>query len=121
MLLAVLEKRCGFRLGQQDVFVNLAGGLRLEDPALDLPLISAIMSSYQGISLPQGYVFSAEVGLSGEVRAVQRAEQRITEAEKLGFTDIIISKYNKVSADSNRKIRVHEFGKVDEVFSWLFG
>jgi DNA repair protein RadA/Sms len=121
MLLAVLEKRCGFRLGQQDVFVNLAGGMRLEDPALDLPLISAIMSSYQGISLPQGYVFSAEVGLSGEVRAVQRAEQRITEAEKLGFTDIIISKYNKVSADPNRKIRVHEFGKVDEVFSWLFG
>lgn len=121
MLLAVLEKRCGFRLGQQDVFVNLAGGMRLEDPALDLPLISAIMSSYQGISLPQGYVFSAEVGLSGEVRAVQRAEQRISEAEKLGFTDIIISKYNKVSVDPNRKIRVHEFGKVDEVFSWLFG
>ena len=85
MLLAVLEKRCGFRLGQSDVFVNLAGGLRLEDPALDLPLMSAIMSSYQGLSLPQGYVFSGEVGLSGEVRAIQRIDQRISEAEKLGF------------------------------------
>ncbi len=121
MLLAVLEKRCGFRLGQSDVFVNLAGGLRLEDPALDLPLMSAIMSSYQGISLPQGYVFSGEVGLSGEVRAIQRIEQRISEAEKLGFTDMIISKYNKIPESPGRKIRLHSFGKVDEVFSWLFG
>jgi DNA repair protein RadA/Sms len=121
MLLAVLEKRCGFRLGQQDVFVNLAGGLRLEDPALDLPLMAAIMSSYQGIALPSGYVFSGEVGLSGEVRAVQRIEQRIAEAEKLGFTDIIISKYNNIQEDSHRKIKVHTFGKVDEVFSWVFG
>jgi DNA repair protein RadA/Sms len=121
MLLAVLEKRCGFRLGQQDVFVNLAGGLRLEDPALDLPLMAAIMSSYQGIALPSGYVFSGEVGLSGEVRAVQRIEQRISEAEKLGFSDILLSKYNKIQDDPSRKIKVHTFGKVDEVFSWVFG
>jgi DNA repair protein RadA/Sms len=121
MLLAVLEKRCGFRLGQSDVFVNLAGGLRLEDPALDLPLMSAIMSSYQGLSLPQGYVFSGEVGLSGEVRAIQRIEQRITEAEKLGFTDMIVSKYNKIPESATRSIKIHPFGKVDEVFSWLFG
>jgi DNA repair protein RadA/Sms len=121
MLLAVLEKRCGFRLGQQDVFVNLAGGLRLEDPALDLPLMAAIMSSYQGMALPTGYVFSGEVGLSGEVRAVQRIEQRISEAEKLGFSDILVSKYNKIQNDPTRKIKVHTFGKVDEVFSWVFG
>ncbi len=121
MLLAVLEKRCGFRLGQSDVFVNLAGGLRLEDPALDLPLMTAIMSSYQGFAIPQGFVFSGEVGLSGEVRAVQRIEQRITEAEKLGFTDMIVSKYNKIPEDPNRKLKIHAFGKVDEVFGWLFG
>ncbi len=121
MLLAVLEKRCGFRLGQQDVFVNLAGGLRLEDPALDLPLMAAIMSSYQGVALPSGYVFSGEVGLSGEVRAVQRIEQRISEAEKLGFSDILVSKYNKIQDDPSRQIKVHTFGKVDEVFSWVFG
>lgn len=120
MLLAVLEKRCGFRLGAQDVFVNLAGGLRLEDPAIDLALMAAIMSSYHSEPIPAGCVFSAEIGLSGEVRAVQRVEQRIVEAEKLGFTDIIISKYNKYQADPKWSIKVHSFGRVDEVFSWLF-
>jgi DNA repair protein RadA/Sms len=121
MLLAVLEKRCGFRLGQSDVFINLAGGLRLEDPALDLALMAAIMSSYHAEPLPQRCVFSGEVGLSGEVRAVQRIEQRISEAEKLGFTDIVLSKYNKIPEAKDRKIKIHTFGRVDEVFSWLFG
>ncbi len=121
MLLAVLEKRCGFRLGQSDVFINLAGGLRLEDPALDLALMASIMSSYHAEPLPQRCVFSGEVGLSGEVRAVQRIEQRISEAEKLGFTDIVLSKYNKIPENSDRKIKIHTFGRVDEVFSWLFG
>jgi len=121
MLLAVLEKRCGFRLGQSDVFVNLAGGLRLEDPALDLPMMAAIMSSYQGLSIKKGIIFTGEVGLSGEVRAVQRLEQRINEAKKLGFTDMIISKYNKFDSKSVSGIKLHTFGKVDEVFSWLFG
>jgi DNA repair protein RadA/Sms len=121
MLLAVLEKRCGFRLGQSDVFINLAGGLRLEDPALDLGLMAAIMSSYHAEPLPQRCVFSGEVGLSGEVRAVQRIEQRISEAEKLGFTDIVLSKYNKIPEAKDRKIKIHTFGRVDEVFSWLFG
>lgn len=121
MLLAVLEKRCGFRLGQSDVFVNLAGGLKLEDPALDLGLMAAIMSSYHAEPLPSGCVFSGEVGLSGEVRAVQRIEQRLSEAEKLGFTDFIASKYNKLPDLTGRKIKVHTFGRVDEVFSWLFG
>jgi DNA repair protein RadA/Sms len=121
MLLAVLEKRCGFKLGQQDVFVNLAGGLRLEDPALDLGLMAAIMSSFYSEPLPPKCVFSAEVGLSGEVRAVQRVEQRIAEAEKLGFTDIVISKYNKFNQEHTGKIKVHSFGRIDEVFGWLFG
>ncbi len=121
MLLAVLEKRCGFRLGQSDVFVNLAGGLRLEDPALDLPMMAAIMSSYQGLNIQKGIVFSGEVGLSGEVRAVQRLDQRINEAKKLGFTDMVISKYNKFDNQSITGINLHTFGKVDEVFSWLFG
>jgi DNA repair protein RadA/Sms len=121
MLLAVLEKRCGFRLGQSDVFINLAGGLRLEDPALDLALMASIMSSYHAEPLPQRCVFSGEVGLSGEVRAVQRIEQRISEAEKLGFTDIVLSKYNKIPENIDRKIKIHTFGRVDEVFSWLFG
>jgi len=120
MLLAVLEKRCGFRLGAQDVFVNLAGGIRIEDPALDLALVSAIMGSYQGMVVPAGCVFAGEVDLSGEIRAVPRAEQRISEAEKLGFTDIVISKYNKTGG-LKPKIRVHSFSRVDEMFGWLFG
>ncbi|MDA1182253.1 MAG: DNA repair protein RadA [Bacteroidetes bacterium] len=121
MLLAILEKRCGFKLGQQDVFINLAGGLRLEDPALDLGLMAAIMSSFHSEPLPTKCVFSAEVGLSGEIRAVQRVEQRIAEAEKLGFTDIVVSKYNKFNDKETGKIQVHTFGRIDEVFSWLFG
>ena len=120
MLLAVLEKRCGFRLGAQDVFINLAGGIRIEDPALDLAIATAIMSSYQGVVAPSKTVFAGEVGLSGEIRAVQRVEQRITEAEKLGFEVIVISKYNKVQIGSS-KIKIHRFGRVDEMFSWLFG
>ncbi len=121
MLLAVLEKRCGFRLGQQDVFVNLAGGMRLEDPALDLSLCAAIMSSFYNQPLPTKCVFSAEIGLSGEVRAVQRVEQRIAEAQKLGFEEIIVSKYNKIQSGNHSGIKVHTFARIEEVFSWLFG
>ncbi|MBM3921257.1 MAG: DNA repair protein RadA [Sphingomonadales bacterium] len=120
MLLAVLEKRCGFRLGAQDVFINLAGGIRIEDPALDLAAVAAIMSSYQGICVPSKTVFSGEIGLSGEIRAVQRVEQRIAEAEKLGFEEIIVSKYCKIPQQKG-KIKVRQFGRVDEMFSWLFG
>ncbi len=121
MLLAVLEKRCGFRLGQQDVFVNLAGGMRLEDPALDLSLCAAIMSSFYNQPLPTKCVFSAEIGLSGEVRAVQRVEQRIAEAQKLGFEEIIVSKYNKIQPGNHPGIKIHTFARIEEVFSWLFG
>lgn len=119
MLLAVLEKRCGFRLGQQDVFVNIAGGLRLEDPAIDLAVMAAVMSSYHAVALPQKTVFAAEVGLSGEIRAVQRIDQRISEAEKLGFDEIVVSRYNKME-QKKRKISVKTFGRVDEVFEWIF-
>ncbi len=94
MLLAVLEKRSGIRMGNKDVFLNIAGGIRVDDPAIDLAVVSAIISSVEDIPVPKGTCFSAEVGLSGEIRAVTRIESRISEAEKLGFEKIIISRYN---------------------------
>lgn len=122
MLLAVLEKKSGFRISQQDVFVNIAGGIRIEDPATDLALVSAIISSYEDIPLPQKMAFAAEVGLSGEIRAVNRIEQRIAEAEKLGFESIMISRFNqRGDAYKNAKIKVITVGKIDEAFSELFG
>jgi DNA repair protein RadA/Sms len=121
MLLAVLEKRCGFQLGVKDVFINIAGGMKLEDPGLDLGIIASILSSYQNISIDKGYVFAGEIGLSGEVRAVSRIEQRISEAEKLGFRQIMISKYNKGIDEMNSKIKIIKIGKVEEAFEWLFG
>mgnify|MGYP000008770759 CR=1 FL=1 len=121
MLLAVLEKRCGFRLGAHDVFINIAGGIRTEDPALDLAIIAAILSSYQTIALPNKTAFAAEVGLSGEIRAVSRIEQRIAEAQKLGFEEILVSKYNKFSKAGVKGINVTTFGKIEEVFGYLFG
>jgi len=121
MLLAVLEKRCGFRLGAQDVFINLAGGLRLEDPGMDLGIVAAILSSFHDTPVPAGLVFCAEVGLAGEIRAVNRIEQRIAEAEKLGFDGIVISKYNRLAEAKNRRISVHTAARVDEVARLLFG
>jgi DNA repair protein RadA/Sms len=121
MLLAVLEKRCGFRLGAQDVFINLAGGLRLEDPGMDLGIVAAILSSFHDTPVPAGLVFCAEVGLAGEIRAVNRIEQRIAEAEKLGFDGIVISKYNRLAEAKNRRITVHTAARVDEVARLLFG
>jgi DNA repair protein RadA/Sms len=120
MLLAVLEKRCGFRLGAFDVFINLAGGIRIDDPAIDLSIMASIMSSYQSEPIHAHTAFCAEVGLSGEIRPVQRVEQRINEAEKIGFKHIVLSKYNKIS-DTPRSIQIHTFERVDEVFEWLFG
>src|SRR5690606_37151024 len=98
MLLAVLEKRLGVRLSMQDVFLNIAGGLRVEDPAIDLAVIVAVISSQQDIPAPADVAFAAEIGLSGEIRAVNRIEQRIAEAEILGFRTIYISKYHKKTA-----------------------
>lgn len=122
MLLAVLEKRFGFRLSAQDVFLNIAGGLRVEDPAIDLAVINAIISSQQDIALSNNIAFAGEVGLSGEIRAVNRVEQRIAEAEKLGFEQIFISKYNSKGLDiSKYNIKITWVAKVEEVFGALFG
>lgn len=117
MLLAVLEKRGGFRLGQQDVFLNVAGGLKVEDPAIDLAVCAAIVSSYEDIAISPSIAFAAEVGLGGEVRAVSRIDSRISEAEKLGFKQIYISKYNTKGLDlKGYKISIKPVTKLDEVF-----
>lgn len=121
MLLAVLEKRCGFRMGTQDVFVNMAGGIYVEDPAIDLALCVSLISSMEEIPVNEKICFAAEVGLGGELRAVNRIEQRISEAEKLGFREIYISKFSQKSVDlSKAKIAVHACGKLTDVFQQLF-
>ena len=121
LLLAVLEKRGGFHFGVKDVFVNIAGGLKVEDPSIDLAIVSALLSSYEDVPVNQRYCFAGEVGLSGEIRAVNRIEQRIAEAEKLGFEKIILSKY---SAKSLGKLKFHievvPLGKVEELYQYLF-
>lgn len=129
MLLAVLEKRCGFKLSSKDVFLNIAGGLRVEDPAIDLAVVVAIISSHEDMPVDSKICFAAEVGLSGEIRAVNRIEQRIAEAEKLGFEQIFISKYNlpagrgvKTEPEWQKyKISIRTVAKVEEVFNALFG
>jgi len=122
MLLAVLEKRSGFRLGVKDVFLNIAGGIKVDDPAIDLAVISSILSSNEDFPIDQKICFSAEVGLSGEIRPVNRIEQRIGEAEKLGFEQILISKYNKKGLNlKNPKIKITSVRKIEEVFELLFG
>ncbi len=118
MLLAVLEKRGGYKLGTQDVFLNIAGGLKVEDPAIDLAVCASIVSSYEDISIPSNVCFAAEVGLGGEVRAVTRIENRIAEASKLGFKEIYISKYNLKGLNvDNFDIHVHAVARLDELFS----
>ena len=122
MLLAVLEKRFGFRLSAQDVFLNITGGLRVEDPAIDLAVIAAIISSQQDMPLPTNITFAGEVGLSGEIRAVNRIEQRIAEAEKLGFEGIFIPKHNTKGLDAKKyNIALRPVGKLEDVFRALFG
>jgi DNA repair protein RadA/Sms len=117
MLLAVLEKRGGFRLGQQDVFLNIAGGLRVEDPAIDLAVCAAVVSSYEDIAISPSVAFAAEIGLGGEVRAVSRIESRIAEAEKLGFKKMFISRYNLKGLDAKGfKIDLRPVSRLDEVF-----
>jgi DNA repair protein RadA/Sms len=119
MILAVLEKRAGFRLGAKDVFLNIAGGISVDDPAIDLAVVAAILSSNEDQAIPQDFCFAAEVGLAGEVRPVNRIDQRISEAEKLGFSTIIVSKFNKIAA-KNYKIKVVLVSKIEEVFTALF-
>jgi DNA repair protein RadA/Sms len=120
MLLAVMEKRCGFKLGAKDVFLNIAGGIKVDDPAIDLAVVAAVLSSNADIPIAKKVALSAEVGLSGEVRPVNRADQRIHEAEKLGFEKIIISKYNKGIDQKNFKIELVQCGTMVEVVKALF-
>ena len=119
MLLAVLEKRAGFRLGAKDVFLNIAGGIKVDDPAIDLAVISAILSSNEDEAIPQDFCFAAEIGLAGEIRPVNRVEQRILEAEKLGFNKIFISKFNKMSSN-NHNIKIVRVTKVEDIYANLF-
>jgi len=121
LLLAVLEKRGGFHFGVKDVFLNLAGGLKVEDPSIDLAVLCALLSSYEDSPLPNHVCFAGEVGLSGEIRAVNRIDQRIAEAEKLGFEKIIVSKFSqKGLAKQKFNIEVVTMGRVEEVYKYFF-
>jgi DNA repair protein RadA/Sms len=120
MLLAVLEKRCGFRLGAKDVFLNVTGGIRVDDPALDLAVTAAILSSDQDLPIPPHACFAGEVGLTGEIRPVSRVEQRIREAEKLGYETIYVSKYNKIKP-GQFAIKVVMVARLDELVGAVFG
>lgn len=121
LLLAVLEKRGGFQFGIKDVFINIAGGIKTEDTSIDLAIVSALLSSYEDVPIPQQICFAGEVGLSGEIRAVNRIEQRIAEAEKLGFEKIVVSKYNNKSLGKLKsKIDIVALSKVEELYQFLF-
>jgi len=119
MLLAVLEKRCGFRLSSKDVFLNITGGIKIEDPAIDLAVITAILSSNEDIPAPANICFAAEIGLTGEIRPVQRLSQRILEAQKLGFEEIYISHYAKIKP-GDYQIKVNMIGKIEELVAGVF-
>jgi len=122
MLLAVLEKRSGFKLGTKDVFLNIAGGIRVDDPAIDLAVVAAILSSLEDIAMENNICFAAEVGLSGEIRAVTHVENRIMEADKLGFEKIIVSKFNLKGIDTKRyRIKVAGINKIEDLLQELFG
>jgi DNA repair protein RadA/Sms len=120
MLLAVLEKRAGFRLGTKDVFLNVTGGISVDDPAIDLAVVAAILSSNEDIPVGKDFCFAGEVGLSGEIRPVNRVDQRIQEAEKLGFASIFVSKYNKISL-KNTAIKIRLVSRIEDVAGELFG
>ena len=121
LLLAVLEKRCGFQIGSQDVFLNIAGGIRISDPALDLAVTAALISSLEDHALHKQICFCGEVGLSGEIRAVSRIDLRIQEAERMGFKAIVISKYNIKNWDEKKsKIKVVALSTVNELYEKVF-
>lgn len=128
LLLAVLEKRGGFHFGVKDVFLNIAGGIKVEDPSIDLAVLCALLSSYEDVPLPQNICFAGEIGLSGEIRAVNKIDQRIAEAEKLGFEKIYVSKYNLAYRQPGQKelskqkfsIEVVKLGRVEELYRQLF-
>ncbi len=121
MLLAVLEKRCGFQFASNDIFLNIAGGIKVSDPAIDLAIISALISSLEDVSLPSNICFAGEVGLSGEIRSVQRAEQRIQEANRLGFEQIFVPSFNMKGIDiAHYDIEIIPVAKVEELYNFLF-
>ena len=121
LLLAVLEKRGGFHFGLKDVFLNIAGGIKVEDPSIDLAVLCALLSSYEDVALSQHICFAGEVGLSGEIRAVNRIDQRISEAEKLGFQKVIVSKYNQKGLSKQKfNIQIVTMSRVEEVYQYLF-
>lgn len=120
MILAVLEKRVGFHLGSKDVFLNITGGISVDDPAIDLAVVAAILSSNEDISVPKDFCFAGEVGLSGEIRPINRVDQRIQEAEKLGFSTMFVSKYNKIS-HKGAGIKIVLVSKIEDVVEFLFG
>jgi DNA repair protein RadA/Sms len=119
MILAVLEKRAGFKLGAKDVFLNITGGINVDDPAIDLAVVAAILSSNQDIAINPNVCFAAEVGLAGEIRPVSKIDQRILEAEKLGYKTLVASKYNKITS-KNHGIKLVLVGKIEEAFATLF-
>ncbi len=119
MILAVLEKRAGFKLGAKDVFLNVTGGIYIDDPAIDLAVVAAILSSNQDIAINPDVCFAAEVGLAGEIRPVPKIDQRIVEAEKLGYKTFVTSKYNKITS-KNHSIKLILVGKIEEAFATLF-
>ena len=122
MLLAVLEKRCGFRIAAKDVFLNVTGGIKVDDPAIDLGVMCAVLSSSEDIAVSQNTCFAAEVGLTGEIRPVTRVEQRISEAAKLGFGEMFVSKYSLKGLEKKSfGIKIHPVTRIDQVFSILFG
>jgi len=121
MLLAVLDKRCGFRFGSKDVFLNIAGGMRVEDPATDLAVVAALLSSYEDIPLKENLCFSGEVGLSGEIRPVNKIEQRLSEADKLGYEQMYISKFHAKGLPATAKLRLRSVSKVEALYKMLFG
>ncbi|MBL4705403.1 MAG: DNA repair protein RadA [Flavobacteriales bacterium] len=120
MPLAVLEKRCGFRLGAKDVFLNIAGGIKVDDPAIDLAVVCAVLSSNVDLAIPKNVCLAAEVGLSGEIRPVSRMDQRVFEAQKLGYEQIVISAYNKGINQKDFEIEIVQVRKIEEVFKHLF-
>jgi DNA repair protein RadA/Sms len=119
MLLAVLEKKAGFKLGAKDVFLNITGGIKIEDPAIDLAVISAILSSNLNLSLKKGICFAAEIGLSGELRAVSKIDQRINEAERLGFKTLVIAEATKVSI-TPKNIKILKYSRIEDLLKNLF-
>jgi DNA repair protein RadA/Sms len=119
MLLAVLEKRANFKLGAKDVFLNITGGIKIQDPAIDLAVLCAILSSSLDLAIPKLVCFSAEIGLAGEIRPINRVENRILEAQKLGFEKIIVSSHNKLAVNKFN-IEVIPLGKVEDLLNVLF-